>query len=657
MILDKLEKNVAFLDPKEHALAGTLPTDGRGGTFSEPPKQPENPREFMESNDPLGFKQSNLKEQKKTKKAKKAKDAKVGMAANKVHKPQGQGFKLKNLRLRHKLLGGFSLVLILMVLSSGTSYYLNSQMEKAATHLVDDVIPTAQLTEDIMTQLVNEESAVRGYIISGDTAILVPYEAAQPKLKQDLETLTPYLETHPDLASLMNRGRPLLDVAQRYFSEQIESVKAGDVMSARLRIGSTTATTDGYRKVHAQMRTLIDQMTQEAIETAKVASTRARTSLAVLTLAGILIGAVFAVVLARKISNPIVKVSATIRQIASGDLKVEAIAMSSQDEVGQMIQAVNHMVENLRLLVSRTMESSEQISSSAEEFSASTEEASKSVEQVSTAVLDMAKGASEQAGQTQQAAKLVKEITEAISAVTVRIEDAVSHSVQAQTLVEQGLNALSVQDEKMKENVEAAKSVGEATGELVRHAQEVGRILETISNIAAQTNLLALNAAIEAARAGEYGRGFAVVADEVRKLAEGSAQATGEIEAILQKIQGGAVAAAREMDRARDIVAAQGEAANRTNQIFYQISGSVTDMVERISEVSASAEQIHGNSLSITDTIEAISAVAQENAALAEEASAGSEEQSASTEEIAASAQALAQLGQALQASVMEFKI
>lgn len=621
--------------------------------FSESNRPRDNSSYQEEPADPLGFKQANTKMQinQKKKKHKEQKAAKKGKGA------KGHGFSLGNLRLRHKLLSGFAVVLVLMVISSGVAFYLNLQMEQAAMHIVDDVMPTAKLTEDIMTQLVNEESGVRGYVISENKSMLAPYEAAQPQLKKDLEEIKPYLDKHADLASLMDRGQPLLDVAQKYFTEQIDSVKSGDAATARLRIASTTATTDAYRKVHADLRKMIDQMTQEALAESSAASSRARTSLAILTVAGILIGAVVATALARRISRPIVQVSSTIKKIAAGDLQVKALSVSSHDEVGQMIQAVNLMVENLRLLVSRTIEGSEQISSSAQEFSASTEEATRSVEQVSTAVQEMAKGAGEQAGQAQNAAKLVKEITEAISAVTIKIEGAVSHSEQAQTLVEQGLNALSVQDAKMQENVEAAKGVGEATGELVRQAQEVGRILETISNIASQTNLLALNAAIEAARAGEYGRGFAVVAEEVRKLAEGSAHATGEIAEILQKIQGGAATAAREIERAKSSVEAQSEAANRTNQIFHQISGSVADIVQRISEVGASTEQIQGNSLSISDTIELISAVAQQNAAMAEEASAGSEEQSAVTEEIAASAQALAQLGQSLQASVAEFKI
>lgn len=373
-------------------------------------------------------------------------------------------------------------------------------------------------------------------------------------------------------------------------------------------------------------------------------------------IAALAVGLLFAVFLARSMSRPLQVLEQAAGKVAAGDLTA-SWDIKSKDEIGSLSESLAAMVQNLRQVVQNVQENATQVASASEELSASSEGARDTVEQVVNAIQDMAKGANEQATQAQNASEMVSQIAGAIRETASRIDSIAQASEQASGLVDDGLKAMEVQNQKMQENMRAAQNVAVAIETLAQQAQEVGQILETISNIADQTNLLALNAAIEAARAGEHGRGFAVVADEVRKLAEGSAQAAGEIGRIVQKIQAGAQEAVAEVGKAKIIVEAQQGAVNHTNTVFQNISKAVEGMVESIQEIAASSEQINSSTQKIAGAVQSIAGVAQENAASAEEVSASSEEQSAAIQEIAASAESLADLAQELQQSVARFKL
>ena len=132
----------------------------------------------------------------------------------------------------------------------------------------------------------------------------------------------------------------------------------------------------------------------------------------------------------------------------------------------------------------------------------------------------------------------------------------------------------------------AADQSAAQVNELARMAGEISAIVKLIQGIADQTNLLALNAAIEAARAGEAGRGFAVVADEVRKLAESTANATNDIETMVQDIVKSSDATVQSMRELSHSAKASGEIGEQAGESMKNLASSARNMAGAVTATS-----------------------------------------------------------------------
>ncbi|MNO96841.1 Methyl-accepting chemotaxis protein McpA [compost metagenome] len=188
-------------------------------------------------------------------------------------------------------------------------------------------------------------------------------------------------------------------------------------------------------------------------------------------------------------------------------------------------------------------------------------------------------------------------------------------------------------------------------------SQEIGQIIEVITEISYQTNLLSLNAAIEAARAGEHGRGFAVVADEVKKLAQRSAHSASEVTTLIEAIRNEIVDAQKSMHSATKEVSLGIEVVHAAGSLFSEIEGIVVEVNNQVEEVSAAARQISVGATQIVHAIEEISVVSESTSDDAQMASAATEQQLAAMEEISSSATYLTHMAGGLQALVDKFKL
>nr|WP_279343256.1 methyl-accepting chemotaxis protein [Fundidesulfovibrio terrae] len=209
-------------------------------------------------------------------------------------------------------------------------------------------------------------------------------------------------------------------------------------------------------------------------------------------------------------------------------------------------------------------------------------------------------------------------------------DEAKGTALEGENMVRTAVKAISSAQAQML-------TLQEKMRELGSQADNVGKVLQVIGDIADQTNLLALNAAIEAARAGDAGRGFAVVADEVRKLAEKTMQATHEVGSTLDAIRSGAAStlsatekAATEIVESTRLAQSSGEYLGRIVSI---VQGS-SDQAKAIAEAAGDQARASGQANQAVAEIESVSSRTAQGMEEASEALEDVNHQATSLEEL-----------------------
>ncbi|MCA1945071.1 MAG: bacteriohemerythrin [Desulfovibrio sp.] len=213
-----------------------------------------------------------------------------------------------------------------------------------------------------------------------------------------------------------------------------------------------------------------------------------------------------------------------------------------------------------------------------------------------------------------ETAAAVEEMNATVMEVARNASQAASNAAASKKLATDGAHGVARAVESIRLMQQRILGLKESMARLGVDAENIGRIMNVISEIADQTNLLALNAAIEAARAGDAGRGFAVVADEVRKLAEKTMQATREVGTAIGTIQETArenVAAVE--TAATNIISAVEEAAT-AGASMGDIVRIVEDTAGQVESIAAAAEEQSAASEEINRAVSEVTLVATDTA-------------------------------------------
>ena len=379
--------------------------------------------------------------------------------------------------------------------------------------------------------------------------------------------------------------------------------------------------------------------------------------LTLIMLLGIFVTVFFNVNFSNRIIKNIKDIKNLTVQLARGDLRVADLKVDSKDEFGELANAFNSMVHDVRKLIQTLSTTAEDVAMSSEKLSSIAQQSSESASHIADNAVKVAENVDNQMKSTSTAKKDVDEVFEYMNSVAEKSKTVAANTNLTADAAKTGETLMNDAMLKMSNIEKSFSDVAEMIDKLGTNSQQIGMIVEAISKIADQTNLLALNAAIEAARAGETGKGFAVVADEVRKLAISSRESVEKIKERIEEIQSDTQKAVESMKHETDEVKTGSNAMNEVNLQFAKIIQMVNQNKKQIDDISAAVNNLSNGVQKTVAVVDDIDENSQLTAGHIQTISASTQEQTASMQEIAASSRTLADIAKDLKNATNKFSV
>ncbi|MCA1058439.1 methyl-accepting chemotaxis protein [Rossellomorea aquimaris] len=562
--------------------------------------------------------------------------------------------------IRGKVVLSFGLLTIVLLVLSATSYFNMMKLEKEIDTLITYDMKVDTKLKDLSKVLNDIEIGEQGYVITGATGFLAPYQNGKREVEGHIEDLNSLLKDNPDQLDKMGKIQAQYGFWMQFVDRVIDTRKEDGLEKAAklVETGVGKKYLDGIRSyvdmiVVDQQKDLndrIDSLNQQ-VYMSKIATIG-------LSAFAVLLAVFFGIILSHNIKTNTKKISTSILEIANagGDL-TKRIHVKSKDELAGLASDTNQLIAGIAILVKQVSEMAENVSASSQELLASAEETSRTITSIAETSSEIAAGSEQTTHRMSSSLEKMNSLEEAARFLFNQADLVRQTARDMRAVAEKGGNTVQASSSKMMSIEETMSNTSETVEALGQRSSQITTIIGTITDIAEQTNLLALNAAIEAARAGEHGRGFAVVADEVRKLAEQSRQAAKGVTEIVHSIQEEVnIIIKQNSDGVKEVIAGV-EITNETNASLEDILNQTTKTTVVVDEMVDHIQETLSLSQEVATSFAHVNEIAESTASNTETTAAASEEGSAAMEQVTASASELSQQAEKLKELISSFKI
>jgi methyl-accepting chemotaxis protein len=495
-------------------------------------------------------------------------------------------------------------VLLGLAILTGISVYQIDRVNRAASYATVKTVPSILTIQDASDAAYSIRVALWKYIADADPAVRSSTEKAMSAAHvKVIEALNKYEKENiadKNDAELLRAARETFAVYEKQREIVMAVAAAGKIEEAMNSMLASQGAVDKMMNAFAEQKKYNEKLGKQGAETATATMQNANILAVLVSVIVALVVAITGLMLSRKIVRSLLEAVNVAKAVADGNLTMN-IRVTSKDEIGQLMQAIDQMNSSLVAIVSDVRLSVNTITAASSGIASGNMNLSVRTEQ--------------QAGSLEETASAMEELTSTVKQNADNARQANQLAVSASEVATEGGNVVS-------QVITTMDTINTSSRKIVD-------IISVIDGIAFQTNILALNAAVEAARAGEQGRGFAVVASEVRNLAQRSATAAKEIKTLIDD-------SVSTVENGSNLVA---QAGATMEQVVTSVR-RVTDIVGEIS--SASAEQSSGIE-QVNQAITSMDQATQQNGALVEQA--------------AAAAQSLRDQAQHLEKTVSVFKL